>query len=104
MLLYLLISLIYLYQSLKKNRNDCLFVVDAVATLGAVDLNVDELKIDACFSTSQKVLGAPAGLTPVTFNSRAMQAISNRKTKSNVYFYDATLLSEFYKCSDKPRL
>lgn len=81
-----------------------MFVVDAVATLGAVDLNVDELKVDACFSGSQKVLGAPAGLTPVTLNSRAMQAILNRKVPSNVYFYDATFLSELYKCSDKPRL
>lgn len=78
-------------------------MVDAVATLGAADLYVDEYKIDACFSASQKVLGGPAGLTPVTFSSRAMEAIANRKTPSNVFYYDATYLSELYKCTDKPR-
>lgn len=84
--------------------NNCLFVVDAVATLGAVDLYVDEYKIDACFSASQKVLGAPSGLAPVTFNSRAMEAISNRKKPSNVFYYDANYLGLLYKCTDKPRL
>lgn len=78
-------------------------MVDAVATLGAVDLYVDEYKIDACFSASQKVLGGPAGLAPVTFSSRAMEAIRNRKVPSNVYYYDATYLSQFYGCSDEPR-
>lgn len=80
-------------------------VVDAVATLGAVDLYVDEYKIDACFSASQKVIGGPAGLAPVTFGSRAMDAIAKRKKPSNVYFFDADLLSQSYKCiDDKPRL
>lgn len=78
-------------------------MVDAVATLGACDLYVDEYKIDACFSASQKVLGGPAGLAPVTFNARAMEVIANRKTPSNVYYYDAVYLSELFKCTEKPR-
>lgn len=86
------------------HRYDCLLAVDAVATLGAADLNVDELKIDACFSGSQKALGSFAGLAPVTFSSRAMKAITNRTVPSNVFFYDAVYLSELYKCGDKPRL
>lgn len=85
-------------------RNNCLFVVDAVATLGAVDLYVDEYKIDACFSGSQKVLGGPAGLAPCTFSSLAMDAIAKRKKPSNVYYFDANLLSQLYKCTDKPRM
>lgn len=86
------------------HRNNCLFVVDAVATLGAADLYVDEYKIDACFAASQKVLGGPAGLTPITFNARAMEVIVNRKTPSPVYYFDANYLSNLYKCSDQPRL
>lgn len=86
------------------HRNNCLLVVDAVATLGAADLYVDEYKIDACFAASQKVLGGPAGLAPVTFSPRAMDAIAKRKKPSNVYFFDANLLSQLYKCTDKPRM
>lgn len=81
-----------------------MFVVDAVATLGAVDLYVDEYKIDACFAASQKVLGGPAGLAPVTLSSRAMEVIANRKVPSPVFYFDAVHLSDFYKCGDKPRL
>lgn len=86
------------------HSHNCLFVVDAVATLGAVDLYVDDWKIDAAFAASQKGLGAPAGLAPVTFGPRALQAVENRKVRSHVYYYDATYLSDFFKCSDRPRL
>lgn len=94
----------YIFNTFYDHRYDCLLAVDAVATLGAADLNVDELKIDACFSGSQKVLGAIAGLAPVTFSERAMNAITKRKMPSTVFFYDAIYLSELYKCGDKPRL
>lgn len=95
---------IFFYFILSNGRSNCLFVVDAVATLGAADLYVDEYKIDACFGASQKVIGGPAGLAPVTFNSRALDAIAKRKKPSYVFYYDATYLSEFFKCTDKPRL
>lgn len=75
-----------------------------MATLGAADLYVDEYKIDACFAGSQQVLGGPAGLAPVTLNSRALDVIAKRKVPSYVYYYDATYLSELYKCTDKPRM
>src|SRR6185295_14497914 len=43
-----------------------LLVVDAVATLGGVPLDVDGQHIDLCFSGSQKALSAPPGLAPIT--------------------------------------
>lgn len=78
--------------------------MDAVSTLGAVDLYVDDWKIDAAFSESHNVLGAPAGLAPVTFGPRAMHIIENRKVPSSVYYFDATYLSKFFQCNDLPRL
>lgn len=51
---------------------DCAFIVDAVITMGCVPLYVDKWKIDVCYSGSQKVLNAPPGITPITFNSRAV--------------------------------
>lgn len=79
-------------------------VVDAVSTLGAVDLYVDDWSIDAAFAESHNVLGAPAGLAPVTFGPRAMHAIQSRKVQSNVYYFDATYLSNCFQCNDQPRL
>ena len=54
------------------NSHNCLLVVDTVASLGAVPFSVDELKIDVCYSGSQKVLGSPPGLAPITFGPRAV--------------------------------
>lgn len=50
----------------------CLFMVDAVITLGCVPFYVDKWKIDVAYSGSQKVLNAPPGITPITFSTRAM--------------------------------
>lgn len=51
---------------------NCIFMVDAVITMGCVPLYVDRWKIDVAYSGSQKVLNAPPGITPITFGSRAM--------------------------------
>lgn len=84
--------------------HDCLLVVDAVATLGAVELLVDEWKIDAAFAASQKTLGAPPGLAPITIGQRAVDKIAKRKTPPPVYYYDARLLADFWKCTDAERV
>lgn len=84
-------------------RYNCLLVVDAVSTAGAVKLLVDEWKIDAAFTASQKVLGAPAGLAPITLNERALEKINNRKTPVKSYYWDAILLSSKWGCHGESR-
>lgn len=73
-------------------------VVDAVSTAGAVKLLVDEWKIDCAFAASQKVLGAPAGLAPITFGPRALDKINNRKTLVKSFYWDAKLLASKWGC------
>jgi alanine-glyoxylate transaminase / serine-glyoxylate transaminase / serine-pyruvate transaminase len=51
---------------------ECLFVVDAVITLGCVPFYADTYKIDVAYSGTQKVLNAPPGITPITFSERAL--------------------------------
>ncbi len=64
------------------HKYGALFVVDAVCGLGGVPMNVDEMKIDACYAGSQKSLGALPGLavtgtaiTPITIRHAAMLSI-----------------------------
>lgn len=52
-------------------RNNCLLAVDTVASLGGVPFFMDKWKIDAAYTGSQKVLGAPPGLTPISFSPKA---------------------------------
>lgn len=56
-----------------------LFVVDAVATIGGVEVKVDEWNIDACIGGTQKCLSVPSGMAPVTFNSRVEARLLQRK-------------------------
>jgi len=52
-------------------RHDVLLIVDAVTSLGAVPVDVAGWGIDVCYSCSQKGIGAPSGLAPITFSERA---------------------------------
>jgi len=59
---------------------DVLLVVDAVASLGGVDLKVDENKFDAVIGGTQKCLSVPSGLAPITFNDRIEAVLNKRKS------------------------
>ena len=78
------------------HAHGALFVVDAVCGLGGVPMNVDELKIDACYAGSQKSLGALPGLAPVTLNERAVQVIKNRKRPVQSYYLDLQHLDRYW--------
>jgi len=75
---------------------DAIFVVDAVTSLGGDPLEVDRWGIDVCYSGSQKCLGAPSGLAPITFNDRAVERIGMRKSPVQSFYLDATLLSKYW--------
>lgn len=75
---------------------DCLSIVDAVTTLGGIELRVDDWGIDAIYSGTQKCLSAPPGLSPVSFNEAAMATIKARKTPSQSWFLDMNLLTGYW--------
>ena len=78
-----------------------IFIVDAVTSLGANELNVDDWGIDALFSCSQKGIGCPSGLAPVTFSDRAMAKIASRKNPVPNFYLDMNLLMKYW--SGTPR-
>jgi len=67
-----------------------LLVVDAVATLGGVPLDVDRQRIDVCFSGSQKALSAPPGMSPITVNARVEHVMETRKEPVRSWYFDLT--------------
>ena len=62
-------------------RYDALVAVDCVTSLGGVPLDIDALGIDAAGSCSQKCIGAPPGLAPITIGPRAMDAFALESTR-----------------------
>jgi len=80
---------------------NCLSIVDAVTTLAGIELRVDDWNIDAIYSGSQKCLSAPPGLSPVSFNERAMAKVSARKTPVQSWFLDLNLLTNYWGSDSK---
>ncbi|MCA9191514.1 MAG: alanine--glyoxylate aminotransferase family protein [Planctomycetales bacterium] len=71
-------------------------LVDAVTSLGGIDVPIDGLGIDACYSGTQKCLSCPPGLAPVTFSARAVDAIMARKSKVTSWYLDVTMLKNYW--------
>jgi alanine-glyoxylate transaminase/serine-glyoxylate transaminase/serine-pyruvate transaminase len=77
-------------------EHGALLLVDAVTSLGGAPVRIDELGIDACYSCTQKCLGCPPGLSPVTFNERAVEVVRNRKTKVQSWYLDLSMIEKYW--------
>lgn len=77
-------------------QHDCISIVDAVTSLGGVELRVDEWGIDAIYSGSQKCLSCVPGLSPVSFSPKAVEKMKARKTPVQSWFLDQTLVMGYW--------
>jgi alanine-glyoxylate transaminase/serine-glyoxylate transaminase/serine-pyruvate transaminase len=84
-------------------EHDALFMVDCVTSLGGMPIETDAWLIDAAGSCSQKCLGAPPGLGPVTFGPRALAAIERRKAPPATWYFDLRLLFKYWGEQGGPR-
>jgi alanine-glyoxylate transaminase/serine-glyoxylate transaminase/serine-pyruvate transaminase len=69
-----------------------LTIADAVTSLGAHPLDVAAWDLDACYSCTQKGLGAPSGLAPIVFSPRALES----RRRSCSFAFDLTLLEDYW--------
>lgn len=76
-----------------------LFVADCVTSIGGVPVDLDASGVDAAYAGSQKCLGAPPGLSPISLSEAAMQKIRSRKTPTHVWYFDLQLLEKYYCAS-----
>jgi alanine-glyoxylate transaminase/serine-glyoxylate transaminase/serine-pyruvate transaminase len=78
------------------HRHGALLLVDCVTSLGGVPLKIDEWGIDAAYAGTQKCLGCPPGLAPITVSERARDAIRARQQKPSSWYFDLELLAKYY--------
>ena len=83
------------------HRHNCIVIADTVTSLGGIPLMIDEWNIDAAYSGSQKCLSCPPGLSPVTFNERAVELIKKRKTPVQSWFMDLNLILGYWSGTGK---
>jgi alanine-glyoxylate transaminase/serine-glyoxylate transaminase/serine-pyruvate transaminase len=73
-------------------KGDALLLVDMVTSLGGVEVAVDGWGVDIAYSGTQKCLGVPPGLAPLTVSSRALDRIVERPSS---WYLDLNLLARY---------
>ena len=78
------------------HKYNALTIVDAVTSLGGVEVRVDDWKFDAVYSASQKCLSCTPGLSPVSISERVVDFVKGRKDKIHSWFMDMNLLLGYW--------
>lgn len=74
---------------------DTLLLVDTVTSLAGIPVEVDAWGVDACYSGTQKCLGVPPGLSPVTFSARAVERVRDRAEPPQSWYLDLGLIGAY---------
>lgn len=80
-----------------KDYPDVLFMVDAVSALGAMELRLDDWRIDFCCSSPQKCINAPQGTAIVAVSERGWAKIENRSTPIKSLCLDLTVWRRYHE-------
>ena len=83
------------------SEHGALSIVDAVTSLGGIEVAADAWGADAMYSGTQKCLSCIPGISPVTFSSKAVDRIKAREHKVQSWFLDMQLIMGYWGGSTK---
>ncbi len=74
-----------------------LVIADCVTALGSMPIDFDKTGIDIAYSCTQKGMGCPPGLSPLTVSPRALEWLTKeRKSQTPTWYLDVKLLAEYF--------
>src|SRR3954451_8781569 len=73
-------------------KGDALLLVDCVTSLGGIPVEVDDWQVDIAYSGTQKCLGVPPGLAPLTVSDRARERFVERPQS---WYLDLSLIGRY---------
>jgi alanine-glyoxylate transaminase/serine-glyoxylate transaminase/serine-pyruvate transaminase len=79
-------------EPLGRAKGDALLLVDMVTSLGGIEVAVDDWSVDVAYSGTQKCLGVPPGLAPLTVSAGALERIVERPPS---WYFDLNLLARY---------
>lgn len=74
-----------------------LVIGDCVTSLGGMPVEIDQHGIDVAYSVTQKCLGAPPGLSPMTLSPRAVEALEKRQAPVPSWYHDLKLIWQHWR-------
>lgn len=78
------------------HRCGALVIGDCVTSLGGMPVDVDANGIDIAYSGTQKCLGAPPGLAPITLSAKALEVMKARRSSCVSWYLDLKLIDEYW--------
>jgi alanine-glyoxylate transaminase / serine-glyoxylate transaminase / serine-pyruvate transaminase len=78
--------------ALGEGKGDALLLVDTVTSLGGIPVEVDDWGVDVAYAGTQKCLGVPPGLAPLTLGERARERLVER---SPSWYLDLAMIAEY---------
>jgi len=73
-------------------KGDALLLIDCVTSLGGIPVDIDGWGVDIAYSGTQKCLGVPPGLAPLTVNTRARDQFVER---SQSWYLDLRMIADY---------
>lgn len=77
---------------LGEGKGDALLLVDCVTSLGGIEVDVDGWGVDVAYAGTQKCLGVPPGLAPLTVSDRARDRLVER---SPSWYLDLRMIGRY---------
>jgi Serine-pyruvate aminotransferase/archaeal aspartate aminotransferase len=77
-------------------KYNILTIVDAVSSIGGVEVNVDDWQIDIAIGGSQKCISAPPGLAFMSISNSAWENVLKRKTPIGSFYCNLAVWKNWY--------
>jgi alanine-glyoxylate transaminase/serine-glyoxylate transaminase/serine-pyruvate transaminase len=79
-------------EPLGAGKGDAVLLVDVVTSLGGIPVDIDGWSVDLAYSATQKCLGVPPGLAPLTAGPRARERFVE---KSRSWYLDLRMIGDY---------
>lgn len=78
------------------HEHGAVVLVDAVLTLGGVEVEVDRWGLDVCAAGTQKCIGCPSGMAPITYTAEVERLMTGRRRRVQSNYLDLSQIQAYW--------
>ena len=82
------------------HKHDCLLLLDTVTSICGLPVHLEAWGVDAAYAGTQKCMGCPPGVAPLSLGPRALAKLDARKSKVKNWYLDMSMIRKYLESSD----